>query len=57
MLRKYILPFGVINSIPSMVVSNFSVSVDLAFSKALRTAMAAANPPQVKKSGGSLNLD
>ena len=39
---------------PSMVVISFSVSVDFAFSTAVTSAMAAAKPPAVKKSGGAL---
>ena len=40
---------------PSMAGMSFSVSVPPAFWIAVTTAIAAANPPQVKKSGGSLN--
>src|SRR3990170_2911290 len=52
--RKIILPLGVSNSMPSMAVMSFSVSVPPAFLIAVTTAMAAANPPAVKKSGGAL---
>src|SRR5271166_3820799 len=53
-LRKIILPLGVSNSMPSMVAMSFSASVDFAFSTAVTTAIAAAKPPAVKKSGGAL---
>ena len=39
---------------PSIAAISFSVSVPPAFWMAATTAMAAAKPPQVKKSGGSL---
>jgi len=41
-LRKIIGPLGVLNFIPSMTLISFSVSVDLAFLRAVTTAMAAA---------------
>ena len=53
-LRKIISPLGVWNAIPSIAAISFSESVDLAFSTAATTAIAAENPPQVKKSGGAL---
>src|SRR6185503_9888607 len=53
-LRKIILPLGVWNSRPSIAAMSFSVSVPPAFWIPATTAIAAANPPQVKKSGGSL---
>ena len=53
-LRKVILPLGVWKSMPSMAAMSFSLSVPPAFWMAVRTAIAAAKPPHVKKSGGSL---
>ena len=52
-LRKTISPLGVWKLIPSMAAISFSVSVEPAFSRPASTAAAAANPPQVKKSGGA----
>src|SRR3972149_3704035 len=52
--RKIILPLGVSNSMPSMAVMSFSVSVPPAFLIAVTTAMAAANPPAGEKSGGAV---
>src|SRR5665647_1426800 len=55
-LRKVILPFGVSKLMPSMVlISVFAVASPLDFLSAVTTAIAAAKPPAVKKSGGDLN--
>ncbi len=48
------MPFGVSNSMPSIAAISFSVSVDFALVTAATTAIAAENPPAVKKSGGAL---
>src|SRR6267142_2052543 len=53
-LRKVMRPFGVSKERPSIAPISFSVSVLAAFFSASTTAMPAAMPPAVKKSGGDL---
>src|SRR5438874_4127229 len=53
-LRNVMRPFGVSKERPSMAPISFSVSALPAFLSASTTAMAAAMPPAVKKSGGDL---
>ena len=50
------VPFGVSKLMPSMVLISLLVLVSpLVFLSAVTTAIAAENPPAVKKSGGVLN--
>ncbi|MND08535.1 hypothetical protein D3C83_312130 [compost metagenome] len=51
-MRKVMVPLGVSKLMPSMAAISFSVSVPPAFLMASTTALAAAKPPAVKKSGG-----
>ena len=48
------MPLGVSKLMPSIAAISFSVSVPPAFLSASTTAMPAAKPPAVKKSGGAL---